>query len=61
MGFFESRLAMMLGHFIEQFLEQHNLGITAGEADMMRMAPGLVRIPDVSFVSWERLPDRQVA
>ncbi|MHC5538360.1 Uma2 family endonuclease [Singulisphaera rosea] len=24
------------------------------------MAPGLVRIPDVSFIAWERLPDRQV-
>ena len=27
---------------------------------MMRLAPGLVRIPDVSFVSWDRFPDRRV-
>jgi Uma2 family endonuclease len=26
---------------------------------MMEIAPGLVRIPDVSFVSWERLPGRE--
>ena len=27
---------------------------------MLRLAPGLVRIPDVSFVSWDRLPQRRV-
>jgi Uma2 family endonuclease len=27
---------------------------------MMRLASGLVRIPDVSFVSWDRLPGRRV-
>lgn len=27
---------------------------------MMRLSAGLVRIPDVSYVSWNRLPGRQV-
>jgi Uma2 family endonuclease len=27
---------------------------------MMRLAPGLVRIPDVSFVRWEQFPNRKV-
>jgi Uma2 family endonuclease len=27
---------------------------------MLRLAPGLVRIPDVSFVAWDRLPDRRI-
>ena len=27
---------------------------------MLRLAPGLVRIPDVSFVSWDQLPKRRV-
>ena len=27
---------------------------------MLRLAPGLVRIPDVSFLSWARLPQRQI-
>jgi Uma2 family endonuclease len=31
-----------------------------GADGMMRLNPGLVRITDVSFVSWERLPDRSV-
>jgi Uma2 family endonuclease len=32
----------------------------AGEAGMMQLAPGLVRIPDVSFISWDRFPDRKL-
>jgi Uma2 family endonuclease len=60
MGYYESRLAIILGHLLETFLDQHPLGIVAGEAGMMRFAPGLVRIPDVSFISWGRLPNRQV-
>jgi Uma2 family endonuclease len=60
MGFYESYLAMRLGRFLLTFVEQHDLGIVAGEAGMLRLAPGLVRIPDVSFVSWDRLPDRRI-
>ena len=60
MGFYEAFLAMRLGQFLLAFVERHALGIVAGEASMMRFAPGLVRIPDVSFVSWDRLPQRRV-
>jgi Uma2 family endonuclease len=60
MGFYESYLAMRLGRFLLAFVEQHDLGIVAGEAGMLRLAPGLVRIPDVSFVAWDRLPDRRI-
>lgn len=60
MGFYESFLAMRLGQLLLAFVEQHTLGIVAGEAGMLRLAPGLVRIPDVSFVSWDRLPQRRV-
>ena len=59
MGWFESRLAVIIGHFIETFLDSHNLGITAGEGGTLRILPGQVRIPDVCFVSWERLPGRK--
>ena len=60
MGFYESYLAMRLGRFLLAFVEQHDLGIVAGADGMLRLAPGLVRIPDVSFVSWARLPQRHV-
>src|SRR5262249_19836924 len=32
----------------------------AGADATMRLRPGLVRIPDVSFVRWERLPNREI-
>src|SRR5215210_1094769 len=60
MGFYESRVAAVLIQLLENFLDQHDLGIVVGEAGMMRPGMGLVRIPDVSFISWDRIPDRQV-
>ncbi len=59
-GLYESILALRLAQFLQAFLAQHALGIVAGADGMLRLAPGLVRIPDVSFVSWERLPQRRI-
>ncbi len=58
MGFRESRIAQILGYFIETFLDTNNIGITAGEAGMLRLEAGLVRIPDLSFISWDQFPNR---
>ena len=57
MGYDESRLALEIGYILVGFLRQHDLGTVAGEAGMMRLLTGLVRIPDVSFVRWEHLPE----
>ena len=59
MGFEEVRVASQLGHFIQSYLDEHDRGICVGADGMMRIAPGLVRIPDVSFLAWDRLPDRE--
>ena len=59
-GYYESYLAVQLGYFLAGFVRRHRLGVVAGEAGMMRLSAGLVRIPDVSFVSWTRLPGRRV-
>ena len=59
-GIYESYLALRLGHFLAGFVERHCLGIVVGADGMMRLAAGLVRIPDVSFVSWNQLPGRRV-
>jgi Uma2 family endonuclease len=61
MGFRESSLTMWIGHLILEFVEPRNLGIVAGADGFMRLAPRNVRIPDVSFVSYERLPDPDAA
>jgi Uma2 family endonuclease len=57
-GFDESRLAVELGATLVLYLRQHDFGTVAGEAGMMRLRTGLVRIPDVSFVCWEHLPEK---
>jgi len=60
MGTYEAYLALLLGRLLGNFVEEHYLGIVLGADGMMRLAPGLVRIPDVSFISWDRLPGRKV-
>ena len=52
----ESMLAFDIGYFLKRYLEDHNLGTLAGEAGYLRILPGQVRAPDVSFICWERLP-----
>ncbi|WP_425614856.1 Uma2 family endonuclease [Anatilimnocola sp. NA78] len=60
MGFPESLLAVFLSCVIGNFVAQHKLGIVAGSDGMVRVLPGQVRIPDVSYFSWDRLPGRQI-
>src|SRR5215467_4121347 len=57
MGFEESFLAMWLGYLLNQFLAKHKLGILAGADGALRLWPGLIRIPDISFISWDQLPN----
>jgi Uma2 family endonuclease len=57
-GYEESRLASAIIHALIEFLSLHDLGTVAGDAGMMRLTAGLVRIPDVSLVRWERLPEK---
>jgi len=56
MGFYESALATVIGHFLRNYLERHNLGIVGGEAGMLKILRNRIRIPDVSFIRWDRLP-----
>jgi Uma2 family endonuclease len=59
-GFRESFLAIALSAILWSFVKPRRLGVVTGEAGMLRLASGLVRIPDVAFVSWERLPGRRI-
>jgi len=56
MGWKESLLALLIGQYINNYLDHHPLGIVLGEDGFMRLVPGLVRAADVSFISWERVP-----
>jgi Uma2 family endonuclease len=42
---------------LNEFAEQHNLGIVVGEAGMVRVQ-SQVRMPDVAFYSWRHFPGR---
>ena len=59
-GFQESILAALLIQHLGLFVSQHDLGLVAGADGTLRLKPGQVRIPDLCFVSWDRLPGRQL-
>ena len=59
MGYNESDLALVLATYLRAFVIPRNLGLLTGEAGMMRLLPGLVRMPDVAFASWDRMPGRR--
>ncbi len=56
MGFRESVFACVLIQILKNYVDQHRSGLIAGPDGMMTLAPGLVRIPDVSFVSRDQFP-----
>ena len=58
MSYYESRVAAVLIHLLGTYLDKHNLGILLGADAMVRMQLGRVRLPDVSFFSWEQFPNR---
>lgn len=60
MGFFESRLAVILAHYLEDYFEINDIGFTLGEGGMQRVEYGQVRIPDVSIYLWSRFPNREL-
>jgi Uma2 family endonuclease len=55
MGARESLLGSLLAHFLWGFIEKRELGIVLGADGMLRLFPGRVRIPDVSFIAKDRL------
>ncbi len=58
-GLEESWLAVRLAGLLSLFVDPSNLGLVTGADGMYRLSQGLVRIPDVAFVSWDRIPDGQ--
>jgi Uma2 family endonuclease len=60
MGTRESFLAALLVKFLLDFVVKEDLGIVLGADGMLRLQPGLIRVPDVCFISWERLPSGEL-
>jgi Uma2 family endonuclease len=57
MGFREAILAGALVRLLANYVVPRNLGHVAGADGMLRLFPGLVRIPDVAFASWDCFPE----
>jgi Uma2 family endonuclease len=60
MGFQESCLAGVLYAQLWLFVHSRNLGLVTVPDGMVRLATNLIRIPDVSFTSWDRIPGRRM-
>jgi Uma2 family endonuclease len=60
MGIQESFLAVVIARQLADFAARHDQGFVLGANGMARLAPGLVRIPDVSFSSWDRFPNHRI-
>ena len=58
MGSREALLATKISHWILSDLEKRttDLGVVLGADGFLRLRPRLVRIPDVSFISWDQIP-----
>jgi Uma2 family endonuclease len=60
MGFKASVLGAVLIQSIGNFIDEDDLGILLGADGMIRTFPDQVRIPDVSFISWDQYPGDEV-
>ncbi|MFO0843731.1 MAG: Uma2 family endonuclease [Gemmataceae bacterium] len=58
MGLAESMIAGHVLSEISVFARKHDLGIPAGADGTVRLLRGLVRVPDVAFFRWDKLPGR---
>lgn len=55
-----SLLTTVIIQRIWNFIEKDNLGVVLGADGMIRTFPDQVRIPDVSFLAWNRYPGEEV-
>jgi Uma2 family endonuclease len=59
-GYRESLVAMVLAQVLGAFVRGRNLGLLSGPDGPFEILPGLVRLPDLAFISWDRLPGRSI-
>lgn len=60
MGWYESLLASLINFEIALYLRSHDLGQVLGADGTLKILPGMVKIPDVSFISWSRFPKEKL-
>jgi Uma2 family endonuclease len=60
MGSPESFVGGVVFRRLGNYVEEHDLGAVYPADGMFRLGEGLVRLPDVSFVSWDHFPGHQL-
>jgi len=60
MGAPESNVAAEIVRELGVFVKERKLGVVLGADGTLRLMPGLVRIPDVAFISVDRLPGGRI-
>ena len=58
MGYGESLFVLFVARILLDFVEPRNLGLVSGADGTMKLFGSLIRVPDVAFASWDRLPGR---
>jgi len=59
-GYREAILAMAIGSVLRAFVVPRKLGFVSGADSTLRVQKGIVRLPDVAFVSAARLPGGKI-
>ena len=57
MGAYESMLAAEIARLLGNYVKPRKLGTVLGADGMLRLAVGLIRIPDVAFLSMAKFPN----
>lgn len=60
MGWHEAGLAAIIIIEIGNYLRTHDLGKLLGPDGALKILPSMVKIPDVSFISWSRFPKEKL-
>jgi len=58
-GYPKSLLASFIIELLNAFVRPRNLGMVTAPDGTRELFPGLVRVPDVAFTSWDRCPGRR--
>jgi Uma2 family endonuclease len=59
-GLEESVISIFLATCLSNFVLPRKSGFVSGEAGTFKLVSGLVHMPDVAFVSWDRIPERKL-
>src|SRR5262249_13256695 len=51
---------MYIGRQIGNHVEAEDLGVVIGEGGQLRLEQGLIRVPDVCFVPWDKIPGEEI-